>query len=165
MIRPVIRRLAGNAAAACSDEIARILADSFDSPEQRWSAGSVAGTLAVPGTVALLAAEACAILRTAADEAEILTVAVLPEVRGRGRAAGLVRACLAEAAAAGALRIQLEVAGSNAAARALYLSAGFTETGRRHGYYRGPGGREDAIVMTREITPEIGGRPHRRAGR
>jgi ribosomal-protein-alanine N-acetyltransferase len=145
----VIRRLAGGAAAGDSEEIARILGASFDAPEQRWSATSVAGTLSVPGTLALLAPDGCAILRVAADEAEILTIAVLPAARGQGRAAGLVRASIAEAAAAGARRIHLEVAGSNAAARALYFSAGFAETGRRPGYYRGPGGREDAILMAR----------------
>jgi [ribosomal protein S18]-alanine N-acetyltransferase len=153
----VIRRLAGDAAAACSDEIARILYAAFDAPGQRWSAGSVAATLAMPGTVALLARDACAILRVAADEAEILTIAVLPLARGQGRAAGLVHACIAEAAAAGAMRMHLDVAGSNAAARALYLSAGFAETGRRPGYYRGPAGREDAILMAREIAGPIPG--------
>ena len=157
----MIRRLAGDDAAACSGEIARILDGSFDSPEQRWSAASVGGTLAVPGTVALLAPGACAILRVAADEADILTVAVLPSMRGQGRAAALVRACTAEAAAAGAARIHLEVSASNAAARALYRSAGFAETGRRPGYYRGPAGREDAILMDRET----GGMTRREAGR
>jgi [ribosomal protein S18]-alanine N-acetyltransferase len=147
----VIRRLAGDAAAACSDVIARILDASFDSPEQRWSSASVAGTLAMPGTIALLAPGACAILRVAADEAEILTIAVLPAERRQGRAAALVRACIAEAAGSGAARIHLEVAASNAAARALYRSAGFAETGGRAGYYRGPQGREDAVLMGREI--------------
>jgi ribosomal-protein-alanine N-acetyltransferase len=153
----VIRRLAGDAAAGCSDEIARILGASFDAPGQRWSASSVAGTLSVPGTVALLAPDACAILRAAAGEAEILTLAVLPAARGEGRATGLVRACIAEAAAAGALRIHLDVAAPNAAARALYLSAGFVETGRRPGYYHSPGGREDAILMARAIGEPISG--------
>ena len=151
----MIRRLAGNTAgrrgAGVAREIAGILAHAFDSPEQRWSAAGVAGTLSVPGTVALLAPCACAVLRVAADEAEILTIAVLPAARRQGRATRLVRACLAEAAAAGAARIHLEVAGSNVAARALYLSAGFAETGRRPGYYRGPRGREDAMLMSREI--------------
>ena len=101
---------------------------------------------------------ACAILRTAADEAEILTIAVLPAARRQGRAARLVRACLGEASAAGAARLHLEVAGSNAAARALYLSAGFVETGRRPGYYRGASGREDAVLMRRELARLAPGR-------
>ncbi len=153
----MIRRVAGDAAAACSDEIARVLEASFDTPEQRWSASSVAGALAVPGTGALVAPGACAILRVAADEAEILTIAVLPAARRQGHGARLVRACVAEAAASGAVRIHLEVAASNAAGRALYRAAGFAETGRRPGYYRGPQGREDAVLMGREI--ETGPRP------
>jgi [ribosomal protein S18]-alanine N-acetyltransferase len=147
----VIERLAGDAAVARSAEIARILSGAYASPDQRWSAASVAGTLGAPGTVALLAADACAILRATGDEAEILTLAVLPPARRRGVAARLVRACLAEAAGDGAVRVHLEVAGSNPAARALYLAAGFVETGRRPGYYRGPQGREDAVLMAREI--------------
>ena len=147
----MIERGAGSTAFALSAEIARVLAGSFASPAQRWSSASVAGTLSVPGTVAFLLPDACAILRTAADEAEILTIAVLPDARRQGLAGQLVRACLAEVAARGAGHVHLEVAESNGAARALYLSAGFVETGRRPGYYRGARGREDAVLMARKI--------------
>lgn len=145
----MIRRLAGDCGAASGAEMARILDASFHSPDQRWSADSIAGTLAVPGTLALLAPDACAVLRMAADEAEILTLAVVPQARRQRRAIRLVDRCVAEAAAAGALRLHLEVAESNAAARALYRAAGFGEVGRRPGYYRGAQGREDAVLMSR----------------
>jgi ribosomal-protein-alanine N-acetyltransferase len=153
----VIERLAEGDVARRSAEVARILAGSFISPHQRWSAVSVAETLGVPGTVAFLAADACAILRVTGDEAELLTIAVLPAARRKGVAAALLRACLAEAAAAGAAHVYLEVAGSNAAARALYSSAGFGEAGRRPGYYQGPKGREDAVLMACETArPAVG---------
>ena len=44
--------------------------------------------------------------------------------------------------------VDLEVRSSNVAARALYESLGFSETGLRPKYYATPDGREDAILMT-----------------
>jgi [ribosomal protein S18]-alanine N-acetyltransferase len=160
----VIERLAGQPARDNSGAIAAVLAGSFDAPSQRWDARSVAGTLSLPGTVAFLAREqaaprACALLRIVADEAEILTLAVLPEARRRGLGARLVAACLDEAAAADALRLHLEVGASNAAARALYARAGFVEAGRRPGYYRGASGGatgpDDAVLMACDIARSL----------
>ncbi len=152
----MIERLVGQTAREGSGAIAGVLVGSFDAPSQRWDAHSVAATLSLAGTVAFLvrdAAEplACAVLRIVADEAEILTLAVLPSARGQGVGARLAAACLDEAAAANALRLHLEVGASNAAARRLYARAGFAETGRRPGYYQGAPGREDAVLMACEI--------------
>src|SRR6204780_3077030 len=73
--------------------------------------------------------------RVAADEAEILTIAVDPGRRGRGLGSALLRAAMARAAALGAGAMFLEVAVSNAAARALYARHGFAEAGLRRQYY------------------------------
>ncbi len=62
----------------------------------------------------------------------------------------LLAACLDEAAGRGAARMHLEVGARNAPAIALYEAAGFVTTGRRPGYYAGPRGREDALVMSRD---------------
>ncbi len=153
----MIERLSGIVAPEKSDAIARILAQAFDAPDLRWSAQAVAGTLSLPGTVAFLAggqadAQACAILRIIADEAELLTLAVLPDARRQGLGTKLLAACLSEAAQADAVRLHLEVGASNAAARALYARAGFAETGRRAGYFRAAGGREDAVLMTCDMS-------------
>lgn len=148
----MIRRLAADPAdpvgSAGPREIARILGAAFDDPAQRWSPGSVASTLAAPGVVGLLAEGGCAVLRVAADEAELLTIAVLPAARGRGLGAALLDACLAESAALGARRLHLEVAAANSPALALYARAGFVETGRRRGYY---GAHGDALTMARVL--------------
>ena len=147
----MIRRLEGAGAVAHSAEIARILAAAFDDPAQQWSAESVAATLGTRGCTALLAPGGCALVRTAGGEAELLTIAVAPEARRRGLGAALLDGCLAEAAAAGAERLHLEVSAANAPAIALYTRAGFAETGRRRGYYAGDGGREDALLMSRSL--------------
>jgi ribosomal-protein-alanine N-acetyltransferase len=46
----------------------------------------------------------------------------------------------------------LEVAASNTAAQALYRGFGFTEAGRRTGYYRRGDGVEDALVMRQDLS-------------
>jgi [ribosomal protein S18]-alanine N-acetyltransferase len=81
----------------------------------------------------------------AADEGEILNLAVAPGGRRRGLGRALVEEILSELSERGARNIYLEVRESNAAARALYATHGFREVGRRPGYYRRPA--EDAIVL------------------
>jgi ribosomal-protein-alanine N-acetyltransferase len=88
-------------------------------------------------------------VRVVADEAEILTVGVVPEARRRGIARRLVAALLSAARDAGASDVYLEVRVDNAAARTLYLSEGFDEAGVRRGYY--DLGRVDAVVMHRAV--------------
>ena len=91
-----------------------------------------------------------------ADETHVTTVAVLPERRGRGCARALVGAALEAPASRESRRVHLEVRPSNTAARTLYASLGFDETGLRPRYY----GNEDAILMTLELRgTSLGGRP------
>jgi len=89
------------------------------------------------------------IARAAADEGELLNVAVEPASRGRGIARALVRAALARLARAGVGTVYLEVRESNRPARLLYRGLGFREVGRRPGYYRRP--REDAVLLRAEL--------------
>jgi ribosomal-protein-alanine N-acetyltransferase len=86
-----------------------------------------------------------------AGEAELLTIAVDPAHRRQGLGRTLVEAFLAEARQRGAETAFLEVAEDNTAARTLYTAAGFTQTGRRKGYYRGAGRVVDAILMGRTL--------------
>ena len=117
---------------------------------QAWSAAEFADLLAQPGARAVGVAAGFALIRVAAVEAELLTIAVRPGARRKGVGAGLLGQALAEAAAAGAEEVFLEVAEDNGAARALYARAGFVEAGRRPGYYRrGDGRRIDALVLRR----------------
>ncbi len=88
-----------------------------------------------------------------AGEADVQTIATSPAARGLGVGRMLLRAGIAEAVAAGARRIHLEVRADNAAALALYATAGFRRVSRRKGYYHDPGGaRTDALVMTLDLT-------------
>ncbi|MEO5588691.1 MAG: ribosomal protein S18-alanine N-acetyltransferase [Gemmatimonadaceae bacterium] len=80
-----------------------------------------------------------------ADESEILNLAVTPECRGVGLGRALLDAAIDAARAKGAAQVWLEVRDSNAAARRLYESRGFSEISKRRRYYRHP--VEDALVL------------------
>lgn len=117
-----------------------------------WTAAEIAALLADPTVFRIEAGQGFLLGRTVLDEAELLTVAVHPEVQRRGTGAALVAEFLAHAAARGAARAFLEVAADNAAALAIYARAGFVPQGRRLGYFRAPDGRRiDAIVMARDL--------------
>jgi ribosomal-protein-alanine N-acetyltransferase len=133
------------------DRLAALHAASFTLPRP-WSAQEFRDLLAAP-RVFLLTLDDRALLmgQVVADEAELLTVAVLPEARRQGLGRRLVADFLDEARRRGAAAAFLEVAAGNAAARALYARAGFVESGRRRGYYHGPGGSDDAVVMRRAL--------------
>lgn len=90
--------------------------------------------------------------RGAADEAEILSVAVAPKYRGRGFSRDLLRTHLGHLAARGIKTVFLEVEENNRPARALYERAGFRAVGRRERYYKDSSGQElNAIVMRRDL--------------
>lgn len=101
--------------------------------------------------------------RAAADEAEILTLAVAPHVRRRGIGEALMRAIEATLAGSGVRRLALEVGAGNRAARALYVKLGFERVGLRAGYYRqGTDGLgDDALLLVRILNASatVGGRP------
>ena len=87
--------------------------------------------------------------RRAADEAEILSVAMAREARGRGHARALLASHLQALAHAGVRRVHLEVEDGNDPALALYGRLGFKNVGRREGYYLRPdGSRASALTMS-----------------
>jgi ribosomal-protein-alanine N-acetyltransferase len=83
--------------------------------------------------------------RAAADEFEILNLAVAKAHRRQGVATRLVAAALESARKAGAAKTYLEVRASNEGGIALYSKLGFRISGRRAKYYRDP--EEDAVLL------------------
>ena len=81
-----------------------------------------------------------AVSRMAADEAEILSIAVAAAHRGRGLSRDLLQTHLGHLAGHGIRRVFLEVEENNQPARRLYERAGFGTVGRRERYYRSPAG-------------------------
>ena len=82
-----------------------------------------------------------------ADEAEILSIAVAAEYRNFGKGTKLLKYFSTFIAAKNVTTVILEVADDNKAALTLYRSHGFSECGRREGYYKRSDGRCDAIKM------------------
>lgn len=95
------------------------------------------------------------IVSVAAGESHLLNLAVEPSRQGRGLGRMLLEFACREASRRQAECMFLEVRPSNRIARSLYLKAGFTEFGRRRGYYPNgrDGGREDALVFCRRLNP------------
>ena len=116
---------------------------------EAWSEDAFALQLALTGVFGLIDRRGGLLLaRIAADEAEVLTLAVLPGERRHGIGSALLSEAAASARAWGAIGLFLEVATGNDAARALYARAGFTEVGRRRRYYADG---SDALVLRKDI--------------
>ncbi len=128
-----------------------------------WSADAMAGTLAMPGTFGLVAVDGGSLApslappgpaglvlwRVVLDEAEILTIAVLPPWRRHGVGGVLLSAALAQSAECGASSMFLEAAANNHPALSLYEKSGFCRVGLRKAYY----GHTDAVLMRKELLP------------
>ncbi len=143
--------------AVATAEIAPALAalheQAFDEP---WSANEIATLMRSPGVFAFcasLAGKAAGFIlcRVAADEAEVLTLAVAPAMRRRGVAGALLDEAMAAALASGARAVFLEVGTDNPDAEALYRARGFVEVGRRPGYFARPTGVVAALIMRRDL--------------
>jgi len=94
-----------------------------------------------------------AVSRMAADEAEILSIAVAAGYRGRGLSRNLLLTHLGHLAGHGVRKIFLEVEENNQPARRLYERAGFSVAGRRERYYQQPGGEQlNALLMRRDLS-------------
>ena len=91
------------------------------------------------------------IMSVGAGEAHILNVCVRDQFRNLGFGRRLLEHLLERATAAGVGEAFLEVRPSNLAAIRLYQRLGFEQIGIRRGYYQAPDGREDAIVLKRDL--------------
>jgi [ribosomal protein S18]-alanine N-acetyltransferase len=124
---------------------------------EAWTEAQIAALLATSGAWFDLGFQAddlaaFAMSRQIFDEVELLLCAVAPGRRGVGDGRRLIAAVVGSTQARGARRLFLEVRASNAAALALYTSAGFRPEGRRPGYYRTLSGESiDAITLSLSV--------------
>jgi ribosomal-protein-alanine N-acetyltransferase len=137
-----------------ADVLAALHRQCFEDP---WTADAVAGVLKVPGTFGLIACRGSdpagfILCRTVGGEGEVLGLGVTPACRRSGIGVRLLSEALVRARACGALRMILEVAIDNGAARRLYESAGFVTVGHRRSYYaRSHGPRTDALILACDL--------------
>ncbi len=132
------------------------------SGDEVWDRTSITGLLATPGTFAFVATEirgapaGLLIGRHAGDEAEILTLGVLPRHRRAGHGRALVESAARHVAGQGAETLHLEVAADNTAASELYARCGFRVVGCRPDYYRRGSSAVDAIHYRRTLAELAG---------
>ncbi len=96
-----------------------------------------------------------AVMTLAVGEGHILNVCAHPHFQGMGLGRCLLNTLVDHAEGEAAQRMFLEVRASNHAAIQLYRSAGFEEVGVRRGYYPDDDGREDAVVLCRELKTPV----------
>ena len=88
------------------------------------------------------------LLRVVADEAEILTLGVVPDARRTGLGRALVDTLQALALEQGARSLFLEVSSNNEPARQLYAACGFDPAGERKAYYADG---SDAVILKKQL--------------
>lgn len=125
---------------------------------ERWSSRSWHAELQAAGRRGFALREgwetvAAALGSVVLGDAELLRIIVAPSHREHGLARRLLGQVLDWAGEQGASRMLLEVREDNAAARALYRGAGFSQIHRRENYY-GPGSH--ALVMAKPLTGPAG---------
>lgn len=136
-------------------DVMTVMNDSFDARfGEAWTLAQCAGLLPLPGVWLTLAREndevvGFSLARLAADEAELLLLAVKTARQGSGTGRILLENFEDESVMRGAVRLHLEVREGNHALR-LYERAGFNLAGRRRDYYCGDGGdRYDALTLAK----------------
>ncbi|MDH3514333.1 MAG: ribosomal protein S18-alanine N-acetyltransferase [Gammaproteobacteria bacterium] len=92
------------------------------------------------------------IMSVAAGECHILNICIHPDHQRQGLGEGMVLFLLDFARNKKARLALLEVRISNTAAYKLYAKLGFDEVGLRKSYYPARYGREDAIILARDLT-------------
>jgi len=126
-----------------------------------WSEESFRALMEGQGVFGFLAKSAAAaewqsfaLARAVTEDAEIFTLATLPEARRTGLGFAILGAVIEQAKRLGAACLFLEVDARNEAALRLYDRAGFLVTGRRYGYYSVPSGEPaDALTLSVKLLP------------
>lgn len=139
-----------------ADDLAALHAHAF---RHGWPATEMEALITDPTVTTIVAREGrtpfsrrpvgFVMVRAAADEAEILTVAVSPKRRGRGIGRLMMDEAIRRLYFMRVASLFLEVDESNTPALALYRRLGFREVGRRANYYAG--GTANALVMRADL--------------
>ncbi|MBT8146021.1 MAG: ribosomal protein S18-alanine N-acetyltransferase [Gammaproteobacteria bacterium] len=91
------------------------------------------------------------VMSVAIGESHLLTLCVHPDYQRAGHGRRILQFLLERAQREEAEVCYLEVRSSNETAKSLYRSMGFLPIGERKNYYPSEHGREDAIIMSRQL--------------
>jgi ribosomal-protein-alanine N-acetyltransferase len=96
-----------------------------------------------------------AIVMLVADETHLLNICISPAHARKGLCRFFLQYLIADARERKSALFFLEVRISNEVATQLYLTEGFNEVGVRPNYYPAEKGREDALLMTLDLSVEF----------
>ena len=137
-------------------DLPRIHRIELASYEYPWSPGNFADSLQAGYSMWVREAEGEVIgyyaMMAAAGEAHLLNLTIAPMWRRHGLGRDLLDHCLARACDHHADSVFLEVRISNSAAIGLYHGSGFIDLVVRRGYYPARNGREDALIMKKDLS-------------
>lgn len=89
----------------------------------------------------------------AADQADLITIGIIPHSQRNGAGRFLMEQAFAHLKSLGVEKLFLEVAIDNAAAFALYTRTGFVQVGTRPQYYpQETGDFTDAVILVKELS-------------
>lgn len=118
-----------------------------------WTAAEFTDFLSSPNCFFCTEENGFALGRIAGPEAELLTLAVVPDAQGKGIGRRLLVDFEDQARSLGAEELFLEVSTTNAAAVHLYETAGYEKSGLRKNYYESPNGpRISAALYRKSVT-------------
>lgn len=144
-VRPMVR-----------EDLPRIHEIELASYEHPWSLGSFSDSLNAGYSMWVREADGDIVgyyaMMAAAGESHLLNLTVAPAWRRHGLGRDLLAHCLACACDHKAESMFLEVRTSNTAAIGLYHDSGFVDLAVRRAYYPAHEGREDALIMKRELS-------------
>jgi len=115
-------------------------------PNKPWSASDFAD-LKKSGCEIIMSENGFIVYRCVADEAEIITIGVSPDVRRNGIGSAMLCIIEKNIKNQGVKKIFLEVASNNIAGQKLYENNGYKVIGIRPKYYDGI----DAILMSKDL--------------
>lgn len=146
----------GNISPMTEADLDWVTENEFELHAVPWTRGNFADSLTAGYSAWVMRLEghpvAYAVMLGVLDESHLLNLSVARPAQRAGIGGMLLRFLVDEARRSGSAQLFLEVRPSNEPALALYGRYGFRPVGRRKSYYPVPGGgREDAIVMRRDL--------------
>lgn len=119
--------------------------------EVYWDEKAFLDLILLPTSVGLVCDKGFILCSKVLDEAEILTVCVLPDSRRQGIASSLLSQMADELKKQGIKNLFLDVDEQNKSAISLYEKNGFLFVSRRKGYYHTKNGVSDALIYKKEL--------------